>query len=87
MARWFFGKDENTWNDPLGSNPEGWDDGMPSSGKTDQQGAQAQLTAKFGNTRLTGGMDWLDYEVENTWTPQKTTSRCRRSAGYDRKCQ
>ncbi|WYD81059.1 MAG: TonB-dependent receptor [Candidatus Electrothrix gigas] len=73
MVRWFFGKDENSWLDPTGSDPTGWDNGIASSNATDQQGAQAQLTGTFGHTRLTGGIDWLDYEVENTWTPQKTT--------------
>jgi vitamin B12 transporter len=71
-ARWFFGRDENSWSDPAGSDPSGWDDGIASSNTTDQQGAQAQFTGTFGQTRLTGGMDWLDYEVENTWTPNKT---------------
>lgn len=73
LARWFFGKDENTWNDPVGSDPGGRDDGEASSNTTDQQGAQVQLTGTFGNTRLTGGIDWLDYEVENTWKPAKTS--------------
>ncbi len=72
-ARWFFGKDENSWSDPAGSDPSGWDDGITSSNTTDQQGAQAQLTGNFGQTRLTGGFDWLDYEVENTWTPNTTS--------------
>lgn len=66
MVRWFFGKDENSWLDPTGSDPTGWDNGIASSNATDQQGAQAQLTGTFGHTRLTGGIDWLDYEVENT---------------------
>ena len=73
MARYFFGKDENTWRDPVASNPSFWDDGIPSSNTTDQQGAQAQVTGVFGASTLTGGFDWLDYEVENSWTPNKTT--------------
>lgn len=73
IARYFFGKDENTWLDGTGSDPDGWDTGIVSSNKTDQQGAQAQLTGKFGNTTITGGFDWLDYEVENSWTPKKTS--------------
>jgi vitamin B12 transporter len=72
-ARWFFGRDENSWLDPTGSDPSGWDDNIASANTTDQQGAQAQLTGTFGQTRLTGGVDWLDYEVENTWTPNKTS--------------
>lgn len=73
MARYFFGKDENIWKDPTGSNPSGWDNGIPSTNKTDQQGAQAQVTGTFGASTLTAGFDWLDYEVENSWTPNKTT--------------
>ena len=73
LVRWFSGQDENTWYDPTGSDPSGWDDGVASSNTTDQQGAQAQVTGTFGNTRLTGGLDWLDYEVENTLTPTKTS--------------
>ena len=73
MARYFFGKDENTWNDPMGSNPDGWDDGTPSTNDTDQQGAQAQVTGNFGSSTVTGGFDWLDYDVKNSWTPNKTS--------------
>jgi len=73
MARYFFGKDENIWKDPTGSNPNGWDDGIPSTNKTDQQGAQAQITGTFEASTLTTGFDWLDYDVQNSWTPNKTT--------------
>ncbi len=72
MTRYFFGRDENSWLDPIASDPSGWDSGMTSSNTTDQQGAQAQLTGTFGSTTLTGGFDWLDYEVENSWTPRET---------------
>lgn len=73
MARYFFGRDENTWRDPVASNPSFWDDGLLSSNTTDQLGAQAQVTAVLGTSTLTGGFDWLDYEVENSWAPGKTT--------------
>jgi len=72
MARYFFGKDENNWTDPVASNPDGWDTGLRTRNKTDQQGAQAQFSGNFGTTTLTAGLDWLKYEVENTWTPEKT---------------
>ncbi len=68
-----YGNDKDTWVDPIGSNPDGWDDGIPSEQETDNQGAQAQLTAIFGNTQITGGIDWVDYEVDATWSPQKTS--------------
>lgn len=73
MVRYFFGKDENTWKSPTASNASGWDTGIDSSNKTDQQGAQAQVTGTFDIATVTAGFDWLDYDVENTWTPTKTT--------------
>lgn len=73
MARYFFGKDENSWHNPFVSNPDEWDDGTTSSNDTDQQGAQAQVTGNFGSSTLTAGFDWLDYDVENSWTPNKTS--------------
>ncbi|CAK8724507.1 MAG: vitamin B12 transporter [Candidatus Electronema aureum] len=69
MARYFFGQDNNSWFDGSASNPDGWDDDTISKNKTNQQGAQAHLSGQFGSALLTGGFDWLDYEVENTWTP------------------
>jgi len=73
MLRYFLGKDENSWLDPIASNPTIWDDGVASTNETDQQGAQAQVSRVFGNSTLTAGIDWLDYEVENSWTPKKTS--------------
>ena len=73
LVRYFFGKDENSWQDNTGSDPSGWDDGVASKNKTDQQGAQVQASKSFGPATITGGFDWLDYEVENSWTPNKTT--------------
>jgi vitamin B12 transporter len=72
MARYFFGKDENTWNDPIESNPTYWDDGISSYNETDQMGGQIQGSALFGNTTLTTGVDWLSYDVENSYTPEET---------------
>lgn len=73
LARYFFGQDENSWMDPMASNPSGWNNGTASENKTDQQGAQFQLTGDLGPANLTAGFDWLDYEVENSWTPNTTT--------------
>ncbi len=73
LARYFFGKDQNSWLAPTASNASGWDDGQESSNKTDQQGAQFQVSNGFGPIDFTAGFDWLDYEVENSWTPNKTT--------------
>jgi vitamin B12 transporter len=72
LARYFFGQDENSWMDPVASNPTGWDMGMLSENKTDQQGAQFQVSNTLGPTTFTAGFDWLDYEVENSWTPKVT---------------
>jgi vitamin B12 transporter len=73
MGRYFFGQDDNRWFDPMQSNASGWDNGRESSNKTDQQGAQAQISGTFGALHLTTGLDWLRYEVENTWSPQQTS--------------
>jgi vitamin B12 transporter len=73
LVRYFFGKDKNSWMDPVASNPTFWDDGIKSENDTDQQGAQAQVTGVFGATTITTGFDWLAYEVENSWTPSETT--------------
>ncbi|MDP3479957.1 MAG: TonB-dependent receptor plug domain-containing protein, partial [Desulfoprunum sp.] len=72
LLRYFFGRDENTWYEPIASNPSGWDTGSPSANTTDQQGGQAQITGEFGASSLTAGVDWLEYAVENSWAPQDT---------------
>ncbi len=73
MGRYFFGRDDNVWVDPLASNPTGWDDGINSRNTTDQQGAQAQISGAFGVLNLTTGLDWLHYAVENSWSPRQTS--------------
>ncbi len=75
MGRYFFGQDKSMWADPLYSNASGWDDGEDSRNSTDQQGAQAQVSGAIGMLNLTTGLDWLHYDVENSWSPQQT--------GYD----
>jgi vitamin B12 transporter len=73
MTRAFFGQDSNTWYNPVASNPDGWDNGVPDKNTTDQQGAQAQLSSRLGNLNITGGFDYVRYEVENSWSPQRST--------------
>ncbi|MBW6520922.1 MAG: TonB-dependent receptor [Desulfoarculaceae bacterium] len=73
MGRYFFGRDTSVWVDPVASNPSGWDDGISSRNSTDQQGAQAQVSGLFGKLALTTGLDWLRYEVENSWSPQRSS--------------
>jgi len=72
LARYFFGEDENSWMDPMTSNPSSWNDATLSENKTDQQGAQFQLSGDLGPAALTAGFDWLNYDVENSWTPNTT---------------
>lgn len=72
MARFFFGRDENTWIDPTASNPGFWDDGIPSRNTTDQMGAQLQYNTKIAGHTLTAGFDWIDYKIENTSSPNET---------------
>lgn len=73
MGRYFFGQDDNSWSDPVASNASGWDNGIDSTNTTDQQGAQAQISGAFGALALTTGLDWLRYEVENSWSPQRSS--------------
>ncbi len=62
-ARYFDGEDDNTWVSP-GSYRSIMD--------TDQEGAQAQLSWNPENYRLTAGFDWINYEVDNTYSPTET---------------
>lgn len=71
-ARYFDGKDEDKWVDPVASNPDFWDDGIPSEQKTDQQGAQAQVSFNWKDSTITAGFDWVNYEVETTWDPKES---------------
>ncbi|MGD8844696.1 MAG: TonB-dependent receptor [Desulfobacteraceae bacterium] len=61
--RYFNGKDEYETFDPE-------NDGNEHSyfRDTDQQGGQAQLTAKWEHTHVTTGFDWTHYEIDNTYT-------------------
>ncbi|MEA3241787.1 MAG: TonB-dependent receptor, partial [Pseudomonadota bacterium] len=73
MARYFNGKDDNEWHSPAASDPNGFDAGHPFSDQdTDFEGAQVQMTADLSFVTLTGGFDWAHYEMDSTWTPEKT---------------
>lgn len=72
-ARYFTGEDKDTWVDPTASNPTGWDDGIATQRKTDAQGAQAQVTGKWGLSQLTAGLDWIDYDIEYSYNPKRST--------------
>lgn len=71
-ARYFTGEDESTFVDPVASNPGGIDTGIPTETETDHEGAQAQLTWNPGQYRLTAGVDWINYEIEQAYKPNKT---------------
>jgi vitamin B12 transporter len=38
---------------------------------TDQQGGEAQLTVNVGHTQVTGGVDWVEYKVDDTYSTGK----------------
>ena len=71
-ARYFDGKDQDKWVDPTVSNPDGWDDGMAAKQKTDQKGAQAQVSYNQEYLLVTAGFDWVNYKIETTWDPKKS---------------
>ncbi|MCP3940694.1 MAG: TonB-dependent receptor [Desulfobacteraceae bacterium] len=72
-ARYFKGKDKNTWADPTASNPDGWGDGILSQQETKTKGAQAQVTANRGIAQMTAGVDWINYKIDGTWQPQESS--------------
>lgn len=72
LARYFRGKDEDQWFDPIASNPSGYDNDTPDKRETDQQGAQLQMSTRLEALALTAGLDWVDYDIEASWAPQKT---------------
>ena len=71
-ARYFLGEDEYEFTDPLASDPDMIDDGLPEQTDTDHRGAQAQMSWNPGNYTLTGGVDWSNYEIEQDYAPNKT---------------
>ena len=63
LIRYFDGYDKNFTFDTTWGNY---------SDKTDQKGGQAQLTKDMDWLKLTGGVDWQDYDRSTSYTPQKT---------------
>ncbi len=60
--------------DPVASNPDLWDDGgLSFKSKVEQRGGQAQISGDLGFIRLVSGVDWYDYEVESTFSPNRTS--------------
>ncbi len=72
-VRYFQGKDINKYVDPTRSNPDGWDDGIPSTKETTHRGAQAQITLDLDRYVFTGGFDFVYYKIEDdTYSPKET---------------
>jgi vitamin B12 transporter len=63
--RYFSGKDKDKYTNPLYS--------YLSEDITDRKGAQAQMTAELGLATITGGVDWVNYEIDSTTTPERST--------------
>jgi vitamin B12 transporter len=61
--RYFNGKDEYETFDP-----ENYGSVHSYFRDTDQQGAQAQLTANWDYAHVTAGADWVNYAISNTYT-------------------
>lgn len=70
--RYFTGRDKDKWVDPIASNPDGWDNGIPSERITKQKGGQAQVSYTNGLATLTAGADWVNYQIKTTWDPQRS---------------
>ncbi len=62
QARYFLGQDKDHW--------KGTD--FPYEQKADHSGAQGQLTWDPEQYRLTAGLDWVNYEINSDFDPQKT---------------
>ncbi len=72
-ARYFDGKDENKWFNPVASNPDFWDDGVPNKVTVDHKGVQAQGSYNQEYLLVTAGFDWVNYETEDDkYSPNKT---------------
>lgn len=63
--RYFEGKDKDKYTSPS------W--AYTSEDITDRKGAQAQLSVDLGMATITGGVDWVNYEIESTSTPERST--------------
>lgn len=63
--RYFTGKDKDKYTSPLWS--------YVRNDITDRKGAQAQLSANLDIATITGGVDWVNYEIESTSVPELST--------------
>lgn len=73
-VRLFETKTKDKSYDPVESNPDYWDDGgLSFKSKIKQQGVQAQISREFGIVHLVTGVDWYDYDVKSTFSPNHST--------------
>jgi vitamin B12 transporter len=70
--KYFQSSDEETNFDPTESDPDGYDDGIPTSSEADQKGGQAQGSIQLQNTTITTGGDWAHYDIKGDYAPQKS---------------
>jgi len=72
-VRYFDGKDEDEYFDPVASNPDYWDNGIPDKLSVDYKGTQAQFSYNQKYLLLTAGFDWVNYKTEDSeYSPKKT---------------
>ena len=72
-AKYYEGKDKGKWFDPIASNPDFFDDGLPRNVTADHKGAQAQVSLNQKYFLLTTGFDWMNYRTnDDTFTPKNT---------------
>jgi vitamin B12 transporter len=72
-VKYYEGKDKNKSFDPVASNPDFIDDGLPHKIKVDHKGTQAQVSFNQDYLLLTTGFDWMNYRTkDDTYSPQST---------------
>jgi len=71
--RYFDGKNEDEYVDPVASNPDSWDNGIPDKVSADYKGTQAQVSYNQKYLLLTAGFDWVNYETKDSeYSPSNT---------------
>jgi len=72
-AKYYEGKNKDKWFDPIASNPDFWDDGLPRKAVIDHKGAQALVSLNQKYFLFTTGFDWMNYKTkDDTFTPKST---------------
>ncbi len=63
-ARYFYGEDEYKWCDPTWAYSYEKD--------ADHQGAQGQVSLHWKDSIITGGFDWVNYDIDSSSTPKES---------------